>query len=186
MGLTSFFLLPSPEEVVREHGPRVRALLIRMFGADVDDVFQNVFIEVLRSLPRFAGRSKLSTWIHRVALNVAYQEMRQRYLRERLTTIGTVDENDGADVLGDVARKQAAKRVRTALAALPPKQRLAVTLHDLEGLTLREIAADLGVPLQTVATRVRTGRARLADQLAELRGDAHAVSASAVNDEEGP
>ena len=159
---------------------------MRLFGTgDADDVFQNVFVEVIRSLPRFAGRSKLSTWIHRVALNVAYQEMRHRYQRDR---VGTVDMNDtlpsSANVHDDVQRQDAARRVRTALSALPPKQRMAVTLHDLEGMTLRAIADDLGVPLQTVATRVRAGRAALAETLAELRGAS--VIAVVAREEEGP
>lgn len=200
MGITELFLRPSLDDVIRDHGPRVHSLLRRMFGATpdvVDDVFQNVFVEVMRSLPRFQGRAKLSTWIHRVALNVAYQEMRQQYGRTRLTPFslesraphhhgaratrgddddgGTADADPRADVEGNALRADAARRVHAALSSLPPKQRIAVTLHDLEGLTLKEIADDLGLPLQTVASRVRLGRAHLADALAELRGTAVAV-----------
>ena len=75
----------SPEEVVKEHGPMVYRQLKRIFGghADVDDVYQMVFIEVLRSLPSFKGRAKLATWIRRITWNVAYQEMRGQYRRVR-------------------------------------------------------------------------------------------------------
>lgn len=175
MGLKDFFIRPTPEELVREHGPRVRCLLLRIFGrgADVDDVFQNVFVEAMRTLPLFEGRSKLSTWIHRVTLNVAYQEMRQQYGRKRVVALE--DEHEAttaasADVFADVAREQAARRVHAALHELPPKQRIAVTFHYFEGMSLRAIADELGLPLQTVASQVRYGRARLADALAEHHG----------------
>jgi RNA polymerase sigma-70 factor (ECF subfamily) len=173
MGLSALFLRPSPEQLVREHGPRVRALLRRMFGpsADIDDVFQNVFVEAVRSLPRFEGRARASTWIHRIALNVAYQEMRSQYGRANVidrSADAEHVENATLNVFAEVERKQAAERVHAALAVLPPKQRIAVTLHYFEGMALREIADQLGLPLQTVASQVRAGRAKLADVLAEL------------------
>jgi RNA polymerase sigma-70 factor, ECF subfamily len=176
MRIGDFLLRPRPEEILREHGPHVRGLLYRLFGpdGDVEDLFQDVFVEVLRALPTFAGRAKLSTWIHRVALNVAYQEMRRRSVRRRVDVVATAE---SAHVAGDAhaERNQAAQRVHAALACLPPKQRLAVALHDLQGMTLREIADAAGLPLQTVATQVRAGRARLAQVLADLRDDAEHV-----------
>ncbi|MEQ8982022.1 MAG: sigma-70 family RNA polymerase sigma factor, partial [Deltaproteobacteria bacterium] len=73
-----------PDQVVRDHAEDVAKQLRRIFGpsADIDDVFQAVFVEVIRSLDKFRGKSKLKTWIHRITLNVAYQEMRMQY-RER-------------------------------------------------------------------------------------------------------
>lgn len=172
MRLGDLFMRQRHERIVREHGPRVRALLYRLFGgsADVEDLFQDVFVEVLRSLPTFAARAKLSTWIHRVALNVAYQEMRRRSLLNK-HAIAASDENGPLHGDAQAARNQAARRVHVALASLPPKQRLAVALHDLQGMTLREIADATGLPLQTVATQVRAGRARLAQCLGDLRDE---------------
>ncbi|MDP2340926.1 MAG: RNA polymerase sigma factor [Deltaproteobacteria bacterium] len=173
-------------EVVREHGPRVYALLRRLFGPSdvVDDVFQNVFIEVLRSRPLFAGRSSPRTWIHRIALNVAYQEMRQQYRRHdsRLPPDVLLPENH--DAHHEAALRQRERWLYAALAHLPPKQRTAVVLHDLDGRSLRTIADDLGLPLQTVASQVRLGRARLSDLLAGLRDPASARVADQQPDEE--
>jgi RNA polymerase sigma-70 factor (ECF subfamily) len=166
---------PAPEEVVREHGPAVMRQLKRIFGprADVDDVFQAVFVEVLRSLPSFAGRSQLKTWIHRITLNVAYQEMRMQY-RDRASTPlehapeAASEENIEANLLD----KEALELLYEGLEQLDPKKRVAVLMHDLEGLPLREIAERVGRPLQTVNSQLRAGRAELAAFLAERRRSA--------------
>ncbi len=155
------------DAVVRAHGPDVWRLLKRIFGqhADVDDTFQQVMLEVVRALPSFRGDSELSTWIHRITLNVAYQRMRRGYrgvevdLDEAGVAVADVD------VEGQVADAQTARRLYESLEALPPKKRIAVVLHDVEGLTLKEIGERLGIPLQTVASQLHSGRAMLAEAL---------------------
>jgi RNA polymerase sigma-70 factor (ECF subfamily) len=160
---------PSPEEVVRDHSADVLRLLRRIFGpsADVDDVFQAVFVEVIRSLPAFQGRAKLRTWIHRITLNVAYQEMRLRY-RER--EVRSTDEMDDLPAHEDETFEMAEQRklLYAGLEQLSPKKRIAVTLHDIEGHTLKEISEMTGQPLQTVASQLRTGRAELADWMVRV------------------
>ncbi|MFO0725292.1 MAG: sigma-70 family RNA polymerase sigma factor [Myxococcota bacterium] len=166
-----FFRRPTPEAVVKEHGPAVLRQLRRIFGprADIDDVYQAVFVEVIRSLPSFAGRSNLKTWVHRITLNVAYQEMRLSY---RSKGHSELDEEDPAlTVEGDpesaATSRQAMEQLYQALEALDPKKRIAVVLHDIEDKPLREVAEILGRPLQTVASQVRSGRAELAERLLE-------------------
>lgn len=156
---------PSPETVVREHGPAVHRHLLRIFGprADVDDVFQNVFVEILRSLPGFQGKAQLSTWIRRITWNVAYQEMRLSYRRPQVATLDEAHllaEPEGAETAA--ARRQAIGRLYQRLERLEPKLRMALVLHDIEGCTLKEVGEILGRPLQTVASQVRAARARLA------------------------
>ncbi len=157
---------PSPEDVVRTHAPDVMRQLRRIFGprADVDDVFQAVFVEVLRSLPRFRGDSQLKTWIHRITLNVAYQEMRYAYREREVRSF-----EDTADLLehtacegNDIKRSEDLGTLYLGLKHLDPKKRMAVVLHDIEGHTLKEVGKILGRPLQTVASQVRTGRSELA------------------------
>jgi RNA polymerase sigma-70 factor (ECF subfamily) len=156
---------PTPEYVVREHGPMVHRHLQRIFGprADVDDLFQNVFVEVLRSLPRFEGRSRLSTWIRRITWNVAYQEMRLRYRSPAAVVFDEerVAHGELRDVEAGVEGRDAMRRLYAGLERLEPKQRMAVVMHDIEGLTLKEIGRALGRPLQTVASQLHAGRARL-------------------------
>lgn len=168
MALMDLFHRPTPAEIVEEHGPAVMAQLRRTFGprADIDDVFQAVFVEVLRSLPRFRGHASLRTWIHKITLNVAYQEMRQCYRARATQPLEEIDEpSSGQDLEDDFLRAEAGRRLYEALDELDPKKRMAVILHDIEGLTLREIGEQLGRPLQTVATQVRTGRAELAEAM---------------------
>lgn len=165
--------MPTPDEIVRQHGPAVHRHLRRIFGpqTDVDDVFQIVFVEVLRSLPTFKGRSKLSTWIRRITWNVAYQEMRMQYRKARDTTFDEAycGVSSRVDAEESAARRQAMRRLYAGLDALDPRQRMAVVMHDIDGMTLKEIGKALGRPLQTVASQLHTGRKRLA---AMMRGEA--------------
>lgn len=165
MALIDRFLgTPSPEEVVRQHSADVLRLLRRMFGpkADVEDLFQAVFVEVLRSLPSFRGRSKLRTWIHRIALNVAYQEMRMQYRERAVRAHKDVDQFlSDLDLEKQLVDEESVEHLYRALEALEPKKRMAVVLHDLEEHTLKEIGELLGRPLQTVASQVKSGRAEL-------------------------
>jgi RNA polymerase sigma-70 factor (ECF subfamily) len=154
---------------VRNHGPRVVALLRRTFGprAEVDDLYQQVMLEVVRALPGFRGTSGLGTWIHRIALNVIFQEMRRTYRAPRMVDVDAVDLVGDSDVAADVEAAEAERLLYAALAALPPNQRIAVVLHDLHGHTLKEVAAELASPLPTIASRVQAGRAALAEALSD-------------------
>lgn len=161
---------PSPEEVVRAHSRHVTRLLYRLFGpkADIDDVYQAVFVEVLRSLPNFRGHAKLSTWIHRIALNVAYQEMRLQY-RERAVRTAEDPEPLIANMQDETdafAQSDSRRTLYAGLQHLDAKKRIVVLLRDVEGYTLKEIGEQLGRPLQTVASQARTGRAELAHFIA--------------------
>lgn len=162
---------PRPEEVVRDHGRHVARLLYRLFGpdADIEDVYQAVFVEVLRSLPAFKGRAKLSTWIHRITLNVAYQEMRVQYRERAVRCAGDpellIADTPAAGCAFD--RSDARRALYRGLERLDAKKRIAVLLHDVEGYTLKEVGEQLGRPLQTVASQVKSGRAELARFMAE-------------------
>ncbi len=151
--------------VVREHTPLVHRQLRRIFGphADIDDVFQQVFLEVIRSLPSFRGEAKLSTWIRRITWNVAYQEMRGRYAHKCLTPLEEEpsDAPDRAD--HELARRETMRRLYAGLDTLDPKQRMPVLMHDVDGMTLKEIGELLGRPLPTVASQLYAGRAALAE-----------------------
>ena len=163
MSLLSALRRPKPEAVVRDYAPQVSRHLKRIFGpqADIDDLFQIVFVEVIRSLPSFQGRSKLSTWIRRITWNVAFQEMRSQYRHQCLSPMGVEPAAHQQPVDEHVAHRQSLEHLYRALAQLEPRQRIAVLMHDIEGRTLKETAEILGRPLQTVASQVRAGRGRL-------------------------
>ena len=159
----------TPAEVVRQHGPAVLSRLRRLFGVhtDIDDTFQQVMLEVVRGLPAFAGRSELATWIHRITLNVAYQRMRRSYRTAGVVALDGVAEpqSDDEDAHSRLERAEAARLLHACLEMLSPKKRVAVVLHDLEGLTLKAIGEQLGAPLQTVASQLKAGRAELATHM---------------------
>lgn len=194
----------SADAVVRAHAPSIYKHLKRIFGpaSDVDDQLQAVLLEIVRYLPSFEGRAQLSTWIYRITLSVAYQELRvrQRIGRREVAIIDLDDDtgahlSDGAGGLDEagasdaearahlrsahdeVQRKQECALLYRALDSLSAKKRLAVVLYEIEGLTLREISEMLTVPLQTVASQVRMGRAQLADAMRDLVNARPAASA---------
>jgi len=159
----------------------VARLVYRMLSgsADVDDVVQEVFVQVFRSLKDFRGQSKFSTWVHRVAVNVVL--MHRRAARSRPTYSEELPPEhtpDGDGVLPDEdADRRARVRVFAALLErLADKKRTVFILHEIEGISPQEIATIVGAPVLTVRTRLFYARreleALMADEpaLAQLRG----------------
>ncbi|MFO8070683.1 MAG: sigma-70 family RNA polymerase sigma factor [Polyangia bacterium] len=150
-------------EVYQLHRASVFGVVARMLSNDADreEVVQDVFLQIFKSLPAFKGDSKLSTWIHRVAVNVTLQHIRRKgrrirlQLREQAPEIdpdierGPVSNPEGDAMLGE--RRDA---VRRALDALAPKKRIALVLADFEGRSSSEIAEIVGAPALTVRTRL--------------------------------
>jgi RNA polymerase sigma-70 factor (ECF subfamily) len=155
-------------QVLRTHQPSMHALCRRMLGNDADaaDATQEAMIAVVRGLPRFDGRSALSTWIYRVTTNAALDEVRRR--RRRPLTTDDVDA--AADRAGGSAPSlddTVADRLRldAALADLSPEFRAVVVLRDVIGLDYAEIADVLDLAPGTVRSRISRGRSALARAL---------------------
>jgi RNA polymerase sigma-70 factor (ECF subfamily) len=139
---------------------------------DVEDVAQEVFLHVFRSLPSFRGDARFSTWLHRLALNVARMHLRRGKSRPKLTLAG----NDERKVLErpslvdpalDAERNERVRALYRLLENLSEKKREALILHDLEGLPADEIAKILDIPVMTVRTRVFYARKELYAALAQ-------------------
>jgi RNA polymerase sigma-70 factor (ECF subfamily) len=150
------------EVLLDRHYDRIATIARRMLQhrADAEDATQQALIAVVRGLPRFDGRSAVSTWIHRVAVNACLDELRRRQRRPRPLDLD--DPAEGATTAGtsDGGLGQVAERVDLdrALDALAPDFRAAVVLRDLCGLDYAEIADCLGVPPGTVRSRIARGR----------------------------
>jgi RNA polymerase sigma-70 factor, ECF subfamily len=146
-------------ELFRRERGRVHATLYRVLGSnrDVDDLIQDTFLEVFRSLASFRGEAKLATWIDRIAVRVAY-----RYLAQKKgATMSLLTGDEGGDEPDADRRAQAReglRRLYDALAALSPRARLAFALHAIDGRPLAEVARLTGAAL--VATKLRVWRAR--------------------------
>jgi RNA polymerase sigma factor (sigma-70 family) len=127
-----------------------------------EEIFQEVFLNILESLPRFEGRSKLSTWIASITIHTCYQFVRKARDRERVGSFG--DWLEGRPEPGvpsglqeDLERSDVRRRLERHVGGLPPKYALPVTLFYLEGMSYREIAEILGVPLGTVKSHLFRG-----------------------------
>ncbi len=161
---------PTWEEIVREHGPRVYRLAYRLTGNphDAEDLTQDVFVRVFRSLHRFQPGT-FEGWLHRITTNLFLDSARRK---QKIRFDGLADGSDDrlastwptpseqladADLDHDVA---------AALADLSPEFRAAVVLCDIEGLSYEEIASVLDVKIGTVRSRIHRGRAQLRVALA--------------------
>lgn len=161
-------------QIYHEHRGRVYRVVARMISndADRDEVVQDVFLQVVRSLPSFRGGSRLSTWIHRVAVNVTLQHIRRKKSRVRLQLVGEAPERRGVapespgtpEDAAILAERRAA--VQRALDNLSPKKRVALVLADFEGLPSKEIAEIVDAPVLTIRTRLFYARREFYEQLA--------------------
>jgi RNA polymerase sigma factor (sigma-70 family) len=164
---------PTWEELVRDHGARVYRLAYRLTGNphDAEDLTQDVFVRVFRSLHRFQPGT-FEGWLHRITTNLFLDGARRR---QKIRFDGLGENSDerlpsawpspseqlaDADLDHDVA---------AALSALPPEFRAAVVLCDIEGLSYEEISEVLDIKIGTVRSRIHRGRAQLRTALAHRR-----------------
>lgn len=137
------------QEVVARHGRDLYRLALRMTGdpGHAEDVVQETFLRAYRRLHRFDGRSRLGTWLHRIAANCALDLLRrrQRY-RKRFTALedghAPASAAPGPDRV--LASLQIDDQVHTALAALSPMERTAFVLRHFEQQSMAEIGRALG------------------------------------------
>jgi len=156
---------PTWDEVVREHSGRVFRLAYRLTGNrhDAEDLTQDVFIRVFRSLSSYKPGT-FEGWLHRITTNLFLDQVRRKQ-RIRFDSLA----DDAADRLS--GREPAPDRaitdnmldadVQNALDQLAPDFRAAVVLCDIEGLSYEEIATTLDIKLGTVRSRIHRGRAQL-------------------------
>lgn len=135
---------------------------------DADDVAQDVFVEVFRSVATWHRRSTFRTWLYGVARNVCRRHARRRAARGHVHGEVDVDDLPGASNPAlRVAHCDANARLLAAIAQLPTDQRVTLMLRAWEGLPYDEIAAATNVPLGTVRSRLHTARRTLAAAIAE-------------------
>jgi RNA polymerase sigma-70 factor (ECF subfamily) len=137
--------------------------------SEIEDLAQEAFINIYRGIANFRGDAKLSSWIYRIAFNVARQHLRKKATRptpqsvEEAAESGRqpVDENAGKEPLSAVRSRALA----AALQQLPVNQRTALYLYYFEELSYEEIREAMNQNLNTVRTHIRRGKLKLADLL---------------------
>ena len=140
------------------------------------DVAQDAFIRAFQALPSFRGDSAFYTWLFRIVMNVARDRARQHAARGRAFGTERVDEKDWDRILVDqgtapdanATQVEEREKIRRALATLSEPHRAIIMLSDLEGLSYREIAEVLNIPMGTVMSRLHNARRRLRDALGPL------------------
>lgn len=139
-------------------------------ACDLDDALQDVFVVVHRKLAAFEARSALRTWIFGIAVRVA-KAYRRRVARHR----SHVSEEDSVLVCSSGtpeeahARMQAAQSVQELLEGLDDDKRAVFVLAELEHVSAPDIAEALGIPMNTVYSRLRLARAEFETGLARLK-----------------
>ena len=155
-------------QLVRNHREGVINVVYRMCGDAclAEDAAQEAFVRAWLHLPSYRPRSPFRNWLYRIATNAALDGLR----RERPSS--ELDEGmpDPADdgLPAQVERQERSEIVRRAILALPPASRAVMVLREYEGLSYREMADTLGVPLGTVMSRLNYARERLRRSLGRL------------------
>ena len=151
---------------------RVRGLLTRMAGAqEAEDLAQAVFVKAAKALPTFRSEAQTSTWLYRIAINVAADWLRSRPTHEAKLTVPLADAPTeemrvatGADVNGpptpeqELSRKDMHDCIRGEIGKLPEAHRSVFMLSALGGLTDEEIAQTLGISLGNAKVRLHRAR----------------------------
>ncbi len=170
------------EELFARHRGDVSRLVHRVLGttADVEDVVQEVFVHVFRSLPRFRGDSRFSTWLYRLTVNVSRMHLRRGRSRPRVVDVPVPEapresHPDGPDRLTE--RRRRVEALHRLLDQLSEKKRTVLVLHDLQGVAPKDISEIVDAPVMTVRTRLFYARKELYALIAQDPSLAPAVEA---------
>jgi RNA polymerase sigma-70 factor, ECF subfamily len=152
------------EVLVRRHRRRIFRIALRMLGDrdEAEDVTQDVVIQVWLSLTSFSGASAFTTWLYRIVVNRCLNRVR------RMPVTRPVLDDDPPAVAGAEETVIANERLQATVAAiaeLPPDQRAVLVLHQLEGLSYRQVAAVVGISEDAVRGRLHRARRALLDTL---------------------
>lgn len=154
-------------EIVRRHRDRLWAVARRTLSdpEEAADAVQDALVSAYRAAGAFRGQAAVTTWLHRITVNACLDRARKAKTRratgmpeqERLEALLEPHESAAAPA----ERHDLRRELREALDSLPPEQRAALVLVDMEGYPVAEAAEILGVPVGTVKSRCARGRARL-------------------------
>ena len=166
------------EQIVRQYWRKVFNVAYKFVGKhdEAEDLAQDIFLKIFKSLNTFDRRANFQTWLISVSRNLCIDHYRS-VRKERETIDRDVDANElspaSAD-MGPFAALEQRDRVlllRRALSTLPDTLRTAVVLRDLQELSYQEIADRLRLPEGTVKSRINRGRNELARQVKKLRDE---------------
>lgn len=168
-------------EIVRRHRDRLWAVALRVLGdrEEAADAVQDAFVSAFRAAHTFRGQSAVTTWLHRITVNACLDRIRKSASRR---TVSVPDQKHFETLLephesaeAPAERRELHRELLAALATLPPEQRAALVLVDMQGYPVAEAAAVLEVAPGTIKSRCARGRARLLPLVGHLRGAARDI-----------
>jgi RNA polymerase sigma-70 factor (ECF subfamily) len=170
------------EHVVRENQAMVFRTLYRLTGSreHLDDLAQEVFLRLYKALPSFRGESLVSTYIYRIAVNVAQNEWKRRKRADRPLISISEETSMWEDRLEHPDRNAEQRleedefrlRVEEELQELSAVERTVLVLYHQEERSYEQIAAALNMPIGTIRTHLHRGRKKLRERLQQTEGRA--------------
>ena len=154
--------------LVKRHKEKVRNIVYLTMNnsALVDDIAQEVFITVYRNLKNFRFESQFTTWLYRITVNRCKDYLRRMNVRKIFSPL---DESyEVSEYSTPVENNDISKIVMDAIAKLPVKLRMPLTLKDIEGFSYQEISETLNCEMGTVKSRIFRGREKLKEILQPL------------------
>ncbi len=152
------------ERVLDAESPAIERTLSRIVGsrADVEDVLQKTMLAAIEAFPRFRGEASVRTWLTSIAIRLAQVEVRKPARARKLELVVASEPHADAGATDHaVDERRLRERVREHLASLDAKKRVALALHVVEGRSIEEVAALVGVSQATVKSRLFFGRRQL-------------------------
>lgn len=157
------------EDLVIGYQHRVFGVALRMLGsrAEAEEIAQETFLRAHRALGEFRGEARLGTWLYGITSRLCLNRLASGPRRHERSDDLALAQAPSAetDAAGALERGELEAALREAVAALPEDRRIVVVLRDLEGLSYDEIAEVLGLPLNTVRTRLHRARLDLKAKL---------------------
>ncbi len=162
-------------QLLTEHGGRLLAVTRRLLRNEEDahDAVQDAFLSAFRAIQNFSGDSRLSTWLHRIAVNAALMKLRKKaaHAEQSIDSLLPAFLEDGHQahparrwgdsVESEVVRAELRARVQRLIAELPSQYRIVLQLRDIEELDTDETAHALGLSSGAVKTRLHRARQAL-------------------------
>ena len=171
-------------ELIRRYERPVYSLIFRMVrdATAAEDLAQDAFIKVLNHIDKYRPEFKFSSWLFKIANNIAIDHLRRRHL-DTISMDGSPNATSASDVeatsveladqgenaLDELTAKELGSAIERAIASLRPEYRNCIMLRHVEGRSYEEIAATLDLPLGTVKTYIHRARHQLRDALEHLR-----------------
>jgi RNA polymerase sigma-70 factor (ECF subfamily) len=150
------------ERLMRQHERLVLATALRLTGRmeDARDLSQEVFLKLYRNLDRVQASEAVASWLYRVTVNASHDFLRRRRQEAPVEDAGELESRE-VDALESLSEAERRRALQLSLRMLSEKERAALVLRDLEGLSTEEVARTLGSSEATVRSQISKARVKV-------------------------